>query len=609
MSAAEDTGKMLEEIARLKEELDHIRSYDELTGLYNRKAFIEKVRERFYKYPEKDYIIVCLDIEKFKFINDRFGFVEGDRLLSYVAEKLKERKQNYDVVITRLTSDVYAFLDENKNIEPEAFGAEVQSWVKNYPLDVDIKIAVGIYHVESRTIPVRLMCDRARFAIDTVKKNYMINVAEYNKDVRDYMISQNELLNDIESAFENHEFKVYLQPKFDIRTNKVVGAESLVRWVHPRKGLIPPRDFIPLFEQNMIIPRLDVYIWEETCRLIREWIDKGYKAVPVSVNVSRLDIFSLPVADKFVAFTEKHGIDRHFVEIEITESAFANDENKILSLVDELRSLGFKVLMDDFGTGYSSLNLLKDINVDVLKIDTRFLEPGRNENNKGKEILESIIRMAKWIGLQTIAEGVETDAQKLFLLNLGCYYAQGFYFSKPISSEQFEDFIKNPDNVSETLFGEDNDITIAVEELFTSDFMTERLLNNILGGFAIYEFDGKNDLKLIKANEAYSEITGNYRVDTDNEEKNATSRVHPDDRKKVLEAFCRAKVNKTDGASILARNILTDEDVWVSARIFFLAERGNKDIYYASITDATELAQIAVELESLKRSLAEANKQ
>ena len=609
MSAAEDTGKMLEEIARLKEELDHIRSYDELTGLYNRKAFIEKVRERFYKYPEKDYIIVCLDIEKFKFINDRFGFVEGDRLLSYVAEKLKERKQNYDVVITRLTSDVYAFLDENKNIEPEAFGAEVQSWVKNYPLDVDIKIAVGIYHVESRTIPVRLMCDRARFAIDTVKKNYMINVAEYNKDVRDYMISQNELLNDIESAFENHEFKVYLQPKFDIRTNKVVGAESLVRWVHPRKGLIPPRDFIPLFEQNMIIPRLDVYIWEETCRLIREWIDKGYKAVPVSVNVSRLDIFSLPVAEKFVAFTEKHGIDRHFVEIEITESAFANDENKILSLVDELRSLGFKVLMDDFGTGYSSLNLLKDINVDVLKIDTRFLEPGRNENNKGKEILESIIRMAKWIGLQTIAEGVETDAQKLFLLNLGCYYAQGFYFSKPISSEQFEDFIKNPDNVSETLFGEDNDITIAVEELFTSDFMTERLLNNILGGFAIYEFDGKNDLKLIKANEAYSEITGNYRVDTDNEEKNATSRVHPDDREKVLEAFRRAKVNKTDGASILARNILSDEDVWVSARIFFLAERGNKDIYYASITDATELAQIAVELESLKRSLAEANKQ
>ncbi|MCH5210996.1 MAG: EAL domain-containing protein [Oscillospiraceae bacterium] len=601
--SADDTKKMLEEIARLKDELDHIRSYDELTGLYNRKAFIEKVRERFFEYPEKDYIIVCLDIEKFKFINDRFGFVEGDRLLSYVADKLKERKGSYDVVITRLTSDVYAFLDENKNIEPEAFGAEVQSWVKNYPLDVDIKIAVGIYHVESRTIPVRLMCDRARFAIDTVKKNYMINVAEYNKDVRDYMISQNELLNDIESAFLNHEYKVYLQPKFDIRTNKVVGAESLVRWVHPRKGLIPPRDFIPLFEQNMIIPRLDEYIWEETCRLIREWIDKGYKAVPVSVNVSRLDIFSLPVAEKFVAFTEKHGIDRHFIEIEITESAFANDENKILSLVDELRSLGFKVLMDDFGTGYSSLNLLKDINVDVLKIDTRFLEPGRNENNKGKEILESIIRMAKWIGLQTVAEGVETDAQKLFLLNLGCYYAQGFYFSKPISPEQFEEFIKNPDNVSETLFGEDNEFTIAIEELFTSDFMTERLLNNILGGFAIYEFDGKDDLKLIKANTAYSEVTGNYIINADNEEGNVVKRIHPDDRERVLEAFRNARTAEVEGVSLLARNVYDEKVVWISARIFYLAERGKRSIYYASLTDATEQARIAAELEALKNSL------
>lgn len=158
-----------------------------------------------------------------------------------------------------------------------------------------------------------------------------------------------------------------------------------------------PKDFIPLFEHNMIIIRLDEYIWEETCRIVRDWINKGYAAVPISVNVSRFDIYSLGVSNTFTLLTEKYGIENHFIEIEITESAFTNDENQILQVVDNLRSSGFRVLMDDFGSGYSSLNILKDINVDVLKIDTRFLEPGRNEKNKGREIFESVIRMAKWI--------------------------------------------------------------------------------------------------------------------------------------------------------------------------------------------------------------------
>ena len=266
--------------------------------------------------------------------------------------------------------------------------------------------------------------------------------------MKNYVFSQHELLNESERAFENHEFKVYLQPKYDIRTTKVMGAESLVRWQHPEKGLIFPKDFIPMFEQNMLITKLDEYIWEESCRILRDYIDKGYTAVPISVNVSRMDIYSLDLSKIFVNLTDKYNIDRRYLEIEITESAFTSDEEQILKAVDELRELGFIVLMDDFGSGYSSLNMLKDISVDVLKIDTRFLEAGRDGNTKGKEILESVIKMAKWIGLAVIAEGVETDEQKNFLLDRGCNYAQGFYFSRAIDEESFGKLISDPNNVA-----------------------------------------------------------------------------------------------------------------------------------------------------------------
>lgn len=598
----ENTQQLLDKINELAEELDHVKRYDNLTKLYNKNTYYESVRKRLDKNPDKDYVIVCLDIEKFKYINDRFGFAEGDRLLAYIAEKLYERSVKYGIVASRLGGDKFSFLDERRNIDIEVLGNEVRTWVKDYPLDAEIKIVVGVYPVEIRNIPVRLMCDRANMAIASIKNNYMVYAAEYNQNIRDYMFSQNELLCDVERAFADREFKVYLQPKYDIRTNKIVGAESLVRWVHPKRGLVPPKDFIPLFEHNMIITRLDEYIWEETCRIISDWIKKGYKAVPVSVNVSRLDIYSLEVSNKFPLLTEQYGIDNSFIEIEITESAFTNDENQILRVVDDLRSSGFKVLMDDFGSGYSSLNILKDINVDVLKIDTRFLESGRNSDNRGREILESVVRMAKWIGLQTIAEGVETDEHKKFLMDLGCYYAQGYYFSKPVPEEMFEKLIQNPDNVAsaEELGALDN--TIAIEELFHSDFMTESLLNNILGGVAIYAFDGKDSLKLLKANEFYYAVMNEYTSD----EENLLDSVYPDDRKMLLDAFTRSREVGAHGTAVNMRVLRDEKEHWFSMRIFFLADKEGYGMYYASVADFTEQMRVMSELDLSQRGFATA---
>lgn len=594
----DNTQELLDKIKSLEKELNKAKRYDTLTRLYNRNAYYESVRRRLDKNPEKDYAVVCLDIEKFKYINDRFGFAEGDRLLEYIGERLYDKSIQNGAIASRLNADRFSFLDERKNVNTEALGIEVQSWVKDYPLDADIKISVGIYPVDVRSIPVRLMCDRANMAIESIKNNYMVYAVEYNQNIRDYMFTQNELLGDVERAFENHEFKVYLQPKYDMRTNKIIGAESLVRWHHPTRGVVFPNEFISLFEHNMLITRLDEYIWEDTCRLVREWLDKGYRAVPVSVNVSRLDIYSLEVSNKFPILTDKYGIDRHYIEIEITESAFTNDENQILRVVDDLRNSGFRVLMDDFGSGYSSLNILKDINVDVLKIDTRFLEPGRNNGNKGKEILESVIRMAKWIGLKTIAEGVETDEHKRFLMDLGCYYAQGYYFSKPIPEEAFEELIKNPDNVAsgEKMIASEN--TIAIEELFHSDFMTENLLNNILGGVAIYAFDGQEGLSVLKANDFYYALTKKCML---SENENILSNVHPDDRKMVLDAFKRAREHGERGAAVNMRVLKGDNETWLSVRIFFLADKEGYGMYYASASDFTEQMRIMSELDLSRR--------
>ena len=291
------------------------------------------------------------------------------------------------------------------------------------------------------------------------------------------------------------------------------------------------------------------------------------------------------------------------MEIEITESAFTSDEEQILKAVDELRELGFIVLMDDFGSGYSSLNMLKDISVDVLKIDTRFLEAGRDGNTKGKEILESVIKMAKWIGLSVIAEGVETDEQKNFLLDRGCNYAQGFYFSRAIDEESFGKLISDPNNVASENLDNVFDNTIEIEELLNSDFMTEGLLNNILGGVALYSLsnDG-NKLNVLKANEFYYSITKNYPKNVTAGGYDGLENLHPDDREKAIKAFRESKTAGNKGVSVQVRNVFGEDVIWLSIKIFYLASREDCSIYYASVSNSSEQMGVLNKLNMLRRS-------
>ena len=229
--------------------------------------------------------------------------------------------------------------------------------------------------------------------------------------------------------------ELFLQPKCNIRTGKIVGAEALARWRHPERGIVAPGEFIPLIERNGLVRSLDLRVWEKTAAWIRGLIDEGVQPVPVSVNVSRADIYLVDVAAELHALVERYGIEPSLIEVEITESAYSERPDRIVAAFDELAERGFTVLMDDFGSGYSSLNMLKDINVDVLKIDMRFLD---RDDRRSKDIMESVIRMARWLDLPVIAEGVETREQVNFLLDVGCSYAQGYYYARPMEAAAFE---------------------------------------------------------------------------------------------------------------------------------------------------------------------------
>lgn len=301
-------------------------------------------------------------------------------------------------------------------------------------------LSFGLYRIDDKSLPVSVMCDRANMALWKAKGNFKTPYCEYDEDMRQQVLKEQKIINAMERAIENKEFAIYLQPKYRLEDETIVGAEALVRWNSRDNGFISPGDFIPVFENNGFVYEVDKFIWEETCRYLRKWLDEGRAVKPVSVNVSRIDLYDPKLVDYLVALRGRYGIPARYLELEITESAYTEDPEQIISMTKHLRDAGFVILMDDFGSGYSSLNMLKDIQIDILKLDMGFLKSS-DHSAKGGNILAAIMQMAHSLKMQTIAEGVETKEQVEFLKKIGCQCVQGFYFAKPMKASEFEAFI------------------------------------------------------------------------------------------------------------------------------------------------------------------------
>ena len=419
--------------------VDYLATYDELTGIYNKQAFYAKTKEMLLDNPDKNFDLLRINIERFKVLNDLFGESTGDKLLRYIGKFLKEI--NLPLCVSgRLYADNFVVCYEAGKGDSRRMINTLQMVADSFAINNRTILSFGLYRIDDKTLPVSVMCDRANMALWKAKGNFKNPYCEYDEKMRQQVLKEQKIINAMEMTIQNKEFTLYLQPKYDIEKGTIIGAEALVRWISLENGFISPGDFIPVFENNGFVYEVDKFIWEESCRYLRKWLDEGREVHPISVNVSRIDLYDPKLVQHLVDLREKYQLPSQYLELEITESAYTEDPEQIITITRQLREAGFVILMDDFGTGYSSLNMLKDIQIDVLKLDMGFLKSS-DYSAKGGNILTAILKMAESLKMQTIAEGVETKEQVEFLKSIGCKYVQGFYYSKPLPVGEFEKLI------------------------------------------------------------------------------------------------------------------------------------------------------------------------
>lgn len=431
-----------DESTEIEQSLKFHSEKDPLTHLPNINAFSRNVTEMTQNNPSGKFSMIRMDVEGFRVINDMFGDKEGDRLLTFIGVRIQEcLDEDSNVSYCRTASDVFLMCVSTREYSVASIIEYLRRAVISYPCMYDIQLAFGVYEITKEDIdrltPVNTYIDRATAAQNTIKGNYLNHIAYYNEGLAQQERREQMIISDMQTALAEEQFEVYIQPKVDMSTKKIVGSEALTRWNHPTRGIIPPGEFVPVFEKNGFVVELDEYIIKQTCRLIRKWIDKGIPVYPVSVNLSRTNLYNPQLVTHIEEYIAEYDVPRDKIEFELTESGFATDNNHLSALSKKLQSRGFRVYMDDFGSGYSSLNALREISVDVLKIDLRFLPTEKNDI-KANTILKHVVWMAQDLNMEIVVEGVEKQEQEDFLVKLGCKVAQGFYYHKPMTVEQYE---------------------------------------------------------------------------------------------------------------------------------------------------------------------------
>ncbi|WP_428769030.1 GGDEF domain-containing phosphodiesterase [Treponema sp. HNW] len=418
---------------------------DPLTQLYSKQKFFSEVRKMLDANPHKPFIFIRFDIERFQLINSFFGLDEGDKLLQYLAFKMRQFALVLpNCIIGRIEGDIFGMC-YNFNSSPESLRAmmmqNLESFIGGYRADYELRIIIGAYPIEDNSMSIESIYSRVILASKKCKQNPTGGyLAFYDASMSEDMIKNQRITNQMSTALKENQFEVVLQPKCHLKTGELIGAEALVRWRHPENGYLPPSEFIPVFEKNGFIFKLDEYVWNKACEYIRSWIDSGFDLVPISVNVSRYDLRSSSLPAKFKEILERYNVPAKYLHLEITESSYAEDANAIVQEVQRLKDVGLHIEMDDFGTAYSSLNMLNEMPIDTLKLDMSFV---RNyEKSPGRAIiLQFIVKLAQALNLEVLAEGVETKEQAEHLLSLGCCMGQGYYFSKPVPKKDFDVFV------------------------------------------------------------------------------------------------------------------------------------------------------------------------
>ena len=414
---------------------------DELTGLYSSEYFY-RYAEQFDKYhPNSDMDALCLDVNHFHIVNERFGMAKGDEILRRIAGCLMTAFSAADCVICRKTADTFLVYCSHRD-DYTTITDKISEVCGDMP--TSIKLRIGVYANCDKKLDVRARFDRAKIAADLIRNNYSVFISTFDEKLMENELFAEQLVDEFPKALAEKQFQVFFQPKFNITGDKPVlsSAEALVRWFHPTLGMISPGKFIPLFEDDGLIAQLDEYIWRRTAETISDWKKRLGVSVPVSVNLSRAEMYDPKLVETFEQITSESGITSKDIYLEITESAYVRDSDQIVDRVKELRDHGFFIEMDDFGSGYSSLNMISELPIDALKLDMMFIRNAFDKINDTR-MISIVIDIADYLGVPVIAEGVETEEQYLALKKLGCTIIQGYYFSKPVPADEFEKFLTN----------------------------------------------------------------------------------------------------------------------------------------------------------------------
>lgn len=413
-------------------------TYDPLTGLLTKQGFQYRAEELIKKNEGKRLDLVYVNIENFRSINERYGEDIGNAVLICLAKCIKELLGC--LLSCRLVSDRFVFLQNyTQELDVKEQLKELNTIVSEALNISGFEVKFGIYRDIHGNDPLNQCIDGAGEAADSIRNQYRKMIAYYDEQKKTKAGREQVIIDCMEKALEEEQFVVYYQPKHDIHTGNIVGAEALIRWIHPEFGFMSPMEFIPLFEKNGFISQVDAYIWERTCINLKRWQEQGLTVVPISVNASRHDFFEVGHIDMLIKTVQRIGISPSLLHLEVTETVYTEFADELVDLVRKMQKQGFKIEMDDFGSGYSSLNMLSELPMDILKLDMKFV--GNIDQPRKRVVVKSCIDLAKHLELKTVAEGVETEQQKDKLKEIGCDYVQGYYYAKPMPENEFENYL------------------------------------------------------------------------------------------------------------------------------------------------------------------------
>lgn len=572
----------------MNDELAHKAFEDQQTGLPNGRAFDFEAPKLIRSNPYSKYVVLIININKLRSINELYGHDVGNHVLEFVARWVKETATKYNGLCARRGGSIFAICAEYGKELMDEIDVLEQFDCRHLGVDYPVTARIGAYVVDdAKSVgdDINEICNLATYAGDKIRNTSRVTLNFFNAQMHEELVAENTITREMKNAMANNEFVLYLQPQYNTATGELVGAEALSRWVKEDGTIISPGLFVPIFEKNGYVKTLDVNMWEQAYRLIRKWEDAGENIVPISVNISRVSLEDDSLIEVFKAFQNKYKINKDHLHLEITESAYMEDQELLSQRIRKLRNLGYMIAMDDFGSGYSSLISLKEIPIDILKLDMGFLR-GNSYSEKGGNIISNVVRMAHSIGMLTVAEGVETREQVEFLQSIGCSVIQGFYYERPMPTDKYYALLKNS-ALSQAIMPLPEEKKINLNHFFDDNFGETLMFDNFTGPAALFEYDNTG-AALLKINSDALSMIGYANATEFDFSRDILGRCDVTVKKR-LQSEMNEKIREQKEFTKLLHYPHPDGGyLWIKARVWNIGNNGNKAILYAIGEDITE---------------------